>query len=126
MTIVKANLRYTAEHDWLSSDSPARVGVTDYAQNQLGEIVYAELPEVGDEVTAGEECGELESTKSVAELRAPASGKVVEVNEALVDNPELINDDPYGEGWLYAVEVTEEGPLSSAEEYAQTVEGTIE
>lgn len=126
MTTVKAELRYTDDHDWVSSESPARVGITDYAQNQLGEIVYAELPEVGAQITAGEECGEVESTKSVAELKAPVSGTVVEVNEALLDNPELINEDPYGEGWLYAVDVAEDGPLSSADEYAEQISGTIE
>jgi len=126
MSTVKSDLRYTVDHDWVNSDSPARVGISDYAQNQLGEIVYAELPEVGDEVTAGEECAELESTKSVAELQAPVTGTVAEVNEALLDNPELINDDPYGEGWLYSVTVSAEGPLKTAEEYAEVVGGTVE
>ncbi|VEI14069.1 glycine cleavage system protein GcvH [Trueperella bialowiezensis] len=126
MTVVKAGLRYTADHDWINSETPARVGVSDYAQNELGEVVYVELPEVGDELTAGEYCGELESTKSVAELEAPVSGTVVEVNQEVLDNPELVNEDPYGAGWLYTVTVTEEGPLSSAEEYAEEVGGTIE
>ncbi|NLW14509.1 MAG: glycine cleavage system protein GcvH [Trueperella sp.] len=126
MSTVKSDLRYTVDHDWVNSDSPARVGISDYAQNQLGEIVYAELPEVGDEVTAGEECAELESTKSVAELQAPVTGTVAEVNEALLDNPELINDDPYGEGWLYSVTVSAEGPLKTAEEYAEVVGSTVE
>lgn len=126
MSTVKSDLRYTVDHDWVNSDSPARVGISDYAQNQLGEIVYAELPEAGDEVTAGEECAELESTKSVAELQAPVTGTVAEVNEALLDNPELINDDPYGEGWLYSVTVSAEGPLKTAEEYAEVVGGTVE
>lgn len=126
MSTVKSDLRYTVDHDWVNSDSPARVGISDYAQNQLGEIVYAELPEVGDEVTAGEECAELESTKSVAELQAPVTGTVAEVNEALLDNPELINDDPYGEGWLYSVTLSAEGPLKTAEEYAEVVGGTVE
>lgn len=126
MSTVKSDLRYTVDHDWVNSDSPARVGISDYAQNQLGEIVYAELPEVGDEVTAGEECAELESTKSVAELQAPVTGTVAEVNEALLDNPELINDDPYGEGWLYSVTVSAEGPLKSADEYAEIVGDTVE
>lgn len=126
MSIVKANLRYSADHDWISSETPARVGVSDYAQKELGEVVYVELPEVGDEVTAGEYCGELESTKSVAELNAPASGTVAEVNEEVTNNPELINADPYGKGWLYSINVTEEGELSSGEEYAEEIGGTLE
>ena len=122
MSTVKSDLRYTVDHDWVNSDSPARVGISDYAQNQLGEIVYAELPEVGDEVTAGEECAELESTKSVAELQAPVTGTVAEVNEALLDNAELINDDPYGEGWIFKIELEDDEPdLLTADEYAKIV-----
>ena len=126
MSTVKSDLRYTVDHDWVNSDSPARVGISDYAQNQLGENVYAELTEDGDEVTAGEECAELEPTKQVDKLQPPVTGTVAEVNEALLDNPELINDDPYGEGWLYSVTVSADGPLKTAEEYAEVVGGTVE
>jgi len=99
-------LRYTAEHEWVSgdgADSPVRVGITDFAQDALGDIVYVQLPEVGAEVSAGDAFGEVESTKSVSEIYAPISGEVTAVNQAVVDNPELINSDPYGEGWLVEI-----------------------
>ena len=92
--------------------------ITQYAADQLGEIVYVELPEVGTEAEAGEPCGEVESTKSVSDIYAPVSGEVVAVNEDLEDSAAVINDDPYGEGWIYEVRVTEAGPLMDAEAYA--------
>ena len=96
--------QYTAEHEWVQiSGDVARVGVTDYAASSLGDVVYLDLPEAGSTITAGETCGEIESTKSVSDLYAPATGEVVEVNAAAVDNPELVNTDPYGEGWLFTV-----------------------
>ena len=110
------NLRYSAEHEWVDDASPAAVGITRYAADALGAVVYVELPEVGDTVTAGESCGEIESTKSVSELYAPVSGEVVEINEALSDDPGLVNEDPYAT-WLYKVEVEADGPLLTAEEY---------
>ena len=100
------DLRYTAEHEWVGpvgDDGVVRIGVTDYAQSALGDIVFVSLPAVGDEVTAGAACGELESTKSVSDIYAPLDGVVVERNDALDVNPELVNADAYGEGWLFTV-----------------------
>jgi glycine cleavage system H protein len=102
-------LKYTAEHEWVRERDGAgvvRVGVTDYAQDALGDIVFVTLPEVGAEVTAGEPCGELESTKSVSDVYSPVSGAVVGRNEALGSAPELVNSDPYGEGWMFEVRVS--------------------
>jgi glycine cleavage system H protein len=99
-------LRFTAEHEWVrdSGDGgPARVGITDFAQDSLGDIVYVQLPEVGAQVTAGDPFGEVESTKSVSEIYAPISGEITAVNQAVVDNPETINSDPYGAGWLVEI-----------------------
>jgi glycine cleavage system H protein len=118
------SLGYTAEHEWIAaapgSDAPAgpvRVGISAIAVEALGEIVYVDLPEVGAAVTAGEPCGEIESTKSVSELFSPATGTIAEVNTALVDDPAVVGTDPYGEGWLFAVEVTALGELMTAEAY---------
>ncbi len=96
-------LRYSKEHEWLSTAEAgvATVGITEFAASALGDIVYAQLPEVGDTVTAGETCGELESTKSVSDIYAPVSGQVVARNEALDATPELVNNDPYAGGWLF-------------------------
>lgn len=126
MTIVKSGLRYSAEHEWLNDDDPVRIGITDYAADQLGEVVFAELPESGTVVTAGEVCGELESTKSVSELYSPVSGTIADTNEDVIQNPERINEDPYGVGWLFTVDVTEAGELLTPEEYAEQTEGTVE
>lgn len=122
MTRFPDTLQYTAEHEWLAAGSPATVGITETAAEALGELVYVELPAVGDEVTAGAVCGEVESTKSVSELYSPVSGTVVEVNQAAVDDPALVSSDPYGEGWLLRVDVTGTGPLLTAEEYRAQVE----
>lgn len=101
------DLKYTAEHEWVrspgESEGTVRIGITHYAQDALGDIVYVSLPEVGDAVEAGGTCGELESTKSVSDVYAPVSGEVVARNVALDTTPELVNDDPYGEGWLFEV-----------------------
>jgi glycine cleavage system H protein len=101
------DLKYTSEHEWVRSpgevDSSVRIGITDYAQEALGDIVYVSLPEVGDEVESGSAVGELESTKSVSDIYAPLAGKVVARNEALDGTPELVNSDPYGEGWLLEI-----------------------
>jgi glycine cleavage system H protein len=95
-------LRYTAEHEWVRSEGDTvRVGITSFAQEALGDVVYVSLPSVGDDVAAGDTCGEVESTKSVSDLYAPVSGEVTAVNEALDATPELVNNDPYGEGWMY-------------------------
>ena len=99
------DLKYTAEHEWVRTpgevDGSVRVGITDFAQDALGDIVYVSLPEVGDVISAGAACGELESTKSVSDVYAPVNGEVVAVNESLDATPELVNTDPYGDGWLF-------------------------
>jgi glycine cleavage system H protein len=107
--VIPEDLRYTAEHEWVRAQSGAavRVGITDFAQDALGDIVYVQLPEPGTEVAAGDSLGEIESTKSVSEVYAPLSGKVVAVNDQLADAPEQINTDPYGAGWLVEIEPTE-------------------
>lgn len=111
--MIPEDLRYTAEHEWVQarSGAPVRIGITDFAQDSLGDIVYVQLPDVGTEVTAGESLGEVESTKSVSEIYAPLSGKVVSRNDQLADTPELINSDPYGSGWLVDIELAEPGKV---------------
>ena len=122
------NLRYTESHEWVRQEGSKVVfGITDFAQRNLGSVVHIELPAVGTSVVAGEPCAEIESTKSVSEIFAPASGTVTEINESVGENPELVNDDPYGEGWLIAVEITEGAvfePLLAAGEYAD-LESTL-
>ncbi|MPZ01091.1 MAG: glycine cleavage system protein GcvH [Actinophytocola sp.] len=119
---IPEHLKYTEEHEWLSLDGDvATVGVTDFAQDSLGDIVFVELPDQGSEISAGEPCGELESTKSVSELYAPVTGEVVAVNEDIRDTPELVNSDPYGEGWLFRVRVGELPELLDAADYAETI-----
>ncbi|MBU3750166.1 MAG: glycine cleavage system protein GcvH [Mycobacterium sp.] len=102
MTDIPADLRYTADHEWVrrTGEDTVRVGITDFAQSSLGDVVYVQLPDVGAAVTAGESFGEVESTKSVSDLYAPLSATVVAVNTELEGNPQLINSDPYGQGWL--------------------------
>ena len=108
------HLKYTAEHEWLETTADtARVGVTAHAADALGDLVFVELPEVGSTVTAGEACGELESTKSVSDLFAPVSGVVTERNEQLDQTPELVNSDPYGEGWLIKVRIDDPAAVAS-------------
>ncbi len=101
------DLKYTAEHEWVRSpgdtEGSVRVGITHFAQEALGDIVYVSLPELGEQITAGDTCGELESTKSVSDIYAPISGEVVARNEALDATPELVNNDPYAAGWLFEV-----------------------
>ena len=119
-------LKYTREHEWARvKGSRVVVGITEFAQDQLGDIVYVELPSVGDEVKKGEAFGVVESTKAVSDLFSPVTGKVVEVNDPLVDAPETINDDPYEEGWMIQVEPSdpnELGELLTAKAYAKFVE----
>ncbi|WP_166356293.1 glycine cleavage system protein GcvH [Phytoactinopolyspora limicola] len=124
------DLKYTSEHEWVrkpgEADGSVRVGITHFAQEQLGDIVYVQLPAVGDAVTGGKTCGELESTKSVSELFAPMSGRVVARNDELDSAPERINTDPYGAGWMF--ELVPDDPsvfdgLMSAEDYRAQVEG---
>jgi glycine cleavage system H protein len=99
---IPADLRYTPEHEWVrrTGDGTVRVGITDFAQSSLGDVVYVQLPDVGSEVSAGESFGEVESTKSVSDLYAPVTAKVIAVNGDLESNPQLVNSDPYGQGWL--------------------------
>lgn len=122
------DLQYTAEHEWVrSGDGPTvRVGITHYAQDALGDVVFVSLPEVGAAVTAGEACGEVESTKSVSEVYAPLSGEITARNEELSSRPELINSDPYGEGWLVEIAVGDPAAvdgLLSAKQYAELTGG---
>lgn len=123
MASIPENLQYTVEHEWVDASTPVTIGITDTAQDALGDIVYLELPSVGDEITAGAVIGEIESTKSVSELFSPVTGTVAEVNQDAIDDPALVNSDPYGAGWLLKVDVTENGPLLTAAEYSAQVAG---
>jgi glycine cleavage system H protein len=112
--VIPEDLKYTAEHEWVTTDGgTVRVGITHFAQDALGDIVYVQLPETGQEVSAGESFGEVESTKSVSEIYAPLTGTVTARNEALVDSPDLINTDPYGEGWLVEIEISDPSALDA-------------
>ena len=107
-------LKYSAEHEWVAVDGTrARIGITDYAQDSLGDVVYVNLPAVGTAVTAAATCAEVESTKSVSDIYAPVSGQIVEVNTALDDAPERVNADPYGDGWIFVVEMSDPGELDA-------------
>ncbi|WP_445255550.1 glycine cleavage system protein GcvH [Nocardioides aurantiacus] len=123
------DLKYTSEHEWLrdpgQSEGSVRVGITEYAQDALGDIVFVQLPEVGETVVSGAVVGELESTKSVSEVYAPLGGEVVARNEALDATPELVNTDPYGEGWLFEIRADDSGAadLMDAAAYQETLEG---
>ena len=122
MSNIPTDLKYTKEHEWVR-DLPTgniSMGITDFAQGALGDIVYVQLPKVGDQVVSGKVCGEVESTKSVSEIYAPLSGTVTEINSALDANPEVMNSEPYGAGWIFEVEVSDENQLTtllSADEY---------
>jgi glycine cleavage system H protein len=125
--VVPEELCYTPEHEWVlpSADGTGRVGITDYAATQLGDVVYLQLPLVGTSVTRGEPVGEVESTKSVSEVFAPVTGEVVARNDTLDDNPELLNSDPYGEGWMIEIRLTEMSEMDfllSAEDYRSLIE----
>ena len=123
MSTFQQDLLYTAEHEWVSDGDHATIGITDTATEALGDIVYLELPAVGDQLRAGDVCGEIESTKSVSELFAPVNGEVVAVNAAVVDDPALVNSDPYGEGWLIKVAVDSPADLLSHAEYRALATG---
>ena len=111
-TDIPSDLRFLDTHEWIrTSDGGARIGISEFAQEELGDVVFVELPSAGDELTAGEDFGVVESIKAVSDLYAPVSGEVTAVNEALFDQPELINDDPYGEGWLLEIDVADENEL---------------
>lgn len=130
MVQVLEELKYTNDHEWAHEEGEVLViGITDYAQDSLGEIVYIELPSEGDEITKGDPFGAVESTKAVSDLYAPVSGDVIEVNEALLDSPEIINSDPYGEGWMIKVKVYDPGELDDLmnfEEYTDFVDNEEE
>ncbi|OBK45568.1 glycine cleavage system protein GcvH [Mycobacterium sp. 1081908.1] len=116
MSDIPSDLHYTAEHEWVrrSGEDTVRVGITDFAQSALGDVVFVQLPDVGSQVTAGESFGEVESTKSVSDLFAPVSGTVSAVNGDLDGSPQLVNSDPYGSGWLVDVQVSDAAELESA------------
>jgi glycine cleavage system H protein len=130
MIEIPEELKYTDEHEWAKiEDELVVIGITDYAQDSLGEIVYIELPSEGDEITKGDSFGGVESTKSVSDLYAPVSGEVVEVNESLLDSPETINEDPYGEGWLIKVRIHDSDEfeeLMDSEQYSEFIEKETE
>jgi glycine cleavage system H protein len=127
MSHIPTDLKYTEEHEWISLKGKlGKIGITDHAQDVLGDVVYVELPEVGDKVVKGEAFGSVESVKAASDLFAPVSGTVVEVNEELDDSPELVNKSPYDDGWMIVVEVEDESELEellTPEEYEEQVEG---
>lgn len=121
-----ADLLYTSQHEWVRPGEVVRVGITDYAASELGDVVFVSLPQVGEEVAADDACAEVESTKSVSSVYSPVAGVVTAVNEALADAPETINSDPYGEGWLFEVELSDAGQLEGllhSDAYAELVSG---
>jgi len=124
---IPPELRYSSDHEWVRVEGGrVRVGITDYAQDALGDVVFVDLPEVGGAVEQGATCSEVESTKSVSEIYAPVSGTIVEVNAELADNPQRLNEDPYGEGWIFIVEpsdATQVEALLDAEGYRALIEG---
>lgn len=123
MSLIPDGLKYTKEHEWIveTSGDSVRFGITDYAQSALGDIVYVQLPTVGDSIVAGKVCGEVESTKSVSEIYAPVTGNVIGVNDELNQRPEIINTSPYEDGWIAEVEVVTAGELLTADEYRGVV-----
>jgi glycine cleavage system H protein len=120
---IPKELRYSEEHEWVKAEGEnVRVGITDFAQSELGDIVFVELPEVGDEITADEPFGSVESVKTVSELYAPISGKVVEINEDLNDSPEFVNESPYEKAWMIVIQPSDNSQvdkLMSAEQYEE-------
>jgi glycine cleavage system H protein len=124
--MVQKGLFYTESHEWVKVDGDeAYIGITDYAQNELGDIVYVELPDVGDEITAGEPMGTIEAVKAVEDLLSPVNGEVLEINEELEDTPQLINQSAYGEGWLVKVQLSNKAELDklmNAEAYQKMID----
>ena len=124
---IPENLQYTNDHEWiLISNGKAKAGITDYAQDALGDVVFVDIPEIGKTVTVGEAVTEVESTKSVSDIYAPLEGEIVEINEELDDAPELLNTDPYGEGWIFVLQVTANSTanaLLTPGQYRELVEG---
>lgn len=127
--MVPEGLQYTAEHEWVATaedEGTVRVGITDYAQDQLGDVVFVQLPTVGDKVSAGDSIAEVESTKSVSEIYAPLAGEITAVNDALGDTPEQMNSDPYGAGWMFELRPSDPGSLSElldASAYQTIIDG---
>ncbi|CAN5601280.1 glycine cleavage system protein GcvH [soil metagenome] len=120
---VPQDLQYTKSHEWVRvEDDVVTIGITDHAQEELGDVVFVELPEAGDNLSAGDTFGTIESVKAVSDLYAPMGGEVAEVNGALNDTPEQVNEDPYGEGWILKIRTSEGGELLSAEEYEKVLE----
>ncbi len=127
MSQIPEELRYATSHEWvrMEDDGNVYVGISDHAQDSLGDLVFVEPPEVGDEISTGDECGVVESVKAASDIYAPMSGEVIAVNENLDDSPELVNQDPYGDGWIYQLKPANEAEfdeLLSAEDYATTLE----
>lgn len=127
MSNIPSELRYLSSHEWIrvEDNDTAYVGITDHAQDSLGDLVFVEMPEVGDELKAGEEAGVVESVKAASDIYAPMSGEVIAVNESLEDSPELINNDPYGDGWIYQLRLSNKAEwdeLLSAEDYATNLD----
>ncbi|MGH3105726.1 MAG: glycine cleavage system protein GcvH [Rubrobacteraceae bacterium] len=120
---IPEELQYTRSHEWVRTEGDtATIGITDHAQDELGDIVFVELPETGATFDAGDSFGTVESVKAVSDLYTPVGGEVVEVNEALSDSPEKINEDPYGEGWIVKIQVSGDADLLSASDYEQILE----
>ena len=131
MSDIPSDLRYMSSHEWVrvDADGTAYVGITDHAQNAMGDLVYVELPEVGDTLAAGDEVGVVESVKAASDIYSPVSGEIIAINEELNDNPEQVNSDPFGDGWLYRIKMSDPGELEdlmSAEEYAEQLEEEAE
>jgi len=127
MSDVPSELKYTKSHEWVDAagDGTVTIGVTDYAQQALGDLVFVELPEAGENLDAGDACAVVESVKAASDVYAPLTGEVVEVNEQLAESPELVNEDPYGQGWLFKLSLTDEGALDDlldAEAYQAVVD----
>lgn len=127
MSHIPEELRYATTHEWarMEDDGTVYVGISDHAQDSLGDLVFVEQPEIGDTLTAGEECGVVESVKAASDIYAPMSGEVVAINEELEDSPELVNQDPYGDGWIYQLKPSNKAEweeLLSADDYATTLE----
>lgn len=126
--LIPEDLRYSSDHEWVRAedDNRVRIGITDYAQDALGDIVFVDLPTVGSEVTVGQSISEVESTKSVSDIYAPVKGRVVQVNEDLTDEPERLNSDPYGEGWIFVIELGDDvsmDDLMDAAAYGELTKG---
>jgi len=131
MSDIPTDLRYMSSHEWIrvESDGTAYVGISDHAQHAMGDLVYVELPEVGDTINAGDEVGVVESVKAASDIFSPVTGEIIAINEALNDNPEQVNSDPYGDGWLYRIKLADPEELEdlmSAEEYAEQLEEASE